>query len=408
MEYTNTKYESIKFRDHVRLRPSVYIGSRKSTENTQWVIIKEESKNKLVKQTLSYPVSLYNICDEIILNAIDHCLRTKKLKGKGKCDTIKLSLDSKTGEIICFNNGEGIIVEKNNEGQYYAEMIFTKEMSGSNFSNDNEEKIGANGIGSKATNILSKEFEINTLDAKNKLIYSQLITEGNLNINPPSIKKCKASDSPFTSIRFIPDYQYFFENTELNEEFMKNVVNTLNVILRTRMVYVSAYLGNNYNIFYNDEKININSLEDLALLAVGEENKENIVKCNIKSSTPTSNPPEILVCLWDCENTTEHISFINGLYLSEGGTHIRWTIKHILENTKTKLEKKLKDKIKITSKVISNLLFVFFKGEMIDLEYKNQSKNELSISETRFKDYSMNKKTIDSIWNLLEYICYLQ
>lgn len=354
MEHTNTKYESIKFRDHVRLRPSVYIGSRKSTENTQWVVDIDlaTSKNQLVKQTLSYPVSLYNICDEIILNAIDHCLRTKKLKGKGKCDTIKLSLDNNTGEIICFNNGEGIIVEKNNEGQYYAEMIFTKEMSGSNFSNDDQEKIGANGIGSKATNILSKEFEITTLDAKNKLLYNQLITEGNLNINLPVIKKCKATEAPFTSIRFIPDYEYFFEGVEINELLMQNITKTLGIILKTRMIYVSAYLGSSYNIFYNEEKININSLEDLALLAVGDENKENIVKCTIKSSS-TANPPEVLVCLWDCENTTEHISFINGLYLSEGGTHIRWVIKHILENTKNKLEKSLKTKSRLRAKLLA-------------------------------------------------------
>ncbi len=393
MEHTNTKYESIKFRDHVRLRPSVYIGSKNCTENTQWIV--SDNCTKLVKNTLSYPLSLYNICDEIILNAIDHCLRTKKLKGKGKCDSIKLSLDKVKGEIICFNNGEGIVAEKNDDGQYYAEMIFTKEMSGSNFSNDNEEKIGANGIGSKATNILSKEFEITTLDAKNKLLYNQIITDGNLNINEPVLKKCKASEAPFTSIRFIPDYEYFFgQNYEIS-----NITETLDIILKTRMVYVSAYLGSSYKIYYNDIKIDICSLEDLAVMAVGSENTENIVKCNIKGKDKSY---EVIVCLWDCENSTEHISFINGLYLSEGGTHIKYIVKHILDSTKSKLEKKLKDKIKITSKVISNLMFILFKGDMNNLEYKNQSKNELSISETRFKEFSMNKKSIDSIWQLLE------
>ncbi len=395
MEHTGTKYESVKFRDHVRLRPNVYIGSKNLTENTQWVI---NNENKLVKQTLVYPIALYNICDEIILNAIDHCLRTKKLKGKGKCDTIKLSLDKLTGEIICFNNGEGIVAEKNDEGQYYAEMIFTKEMSGSNFSNDDEEKIGANGIGSKATNILSSSFEITTLDAKNKLLYTQLILDGNSVIQEPVLKKCKASESPYTSIKFTPDYKYFLGESNY-ERKSKEIIEILDIILKTRMVYVSAYLGNSYKIFYGEEKIQICSLEDLATIAVGEENKENIVKCNLKGKDKTY---EVIVALWDCENTTEHITFINGLYLSEGGTHVRYVVKHILESTKTKLEKKLKDKIKVTSKVISNLLFVFFKGEMSNLEYKNQSKNELSISETRFKEFTMNKKSIDSIWQLLE------
>lgn len=396
MEHTGTRYESIRFRDHVRLRPNVYIGSKNITENGQWVV--DRDNNKLVKKTLSYPIALYNICDEIILNAIDHCLRTKKLKGKGKCDTIKLSLDKISGEIICFNNGEGIVAEKNEDGQYYAEMVFTKEMSGSNFSNDNEEKIGANGIGSKATNILSSSFEITTLDAKNKILYSQLVLDGNNIIQEPVLKKCKASEAPYTSIRFTPDYKYFFGDN-YDPKLFDEIMTVMDIILNTRMIYVSAYLGEGYKVYYGDNKIDVCSLEQLASMAVGEENKENIVKCNLKSKDKTF---EVLVALWDCESSTEHITFINGLYLSDGGTHVRYIVKHILDATKTKLEKKLKDKIKVTSKVISNLMFVFFKGEMSNLDYKNQSKNELNISESRFKEFSMNKKSIDSIWQLLE------
>ena len=187
MDHTGTAYQSLTFREHVRLRSSMYIGSKKSTENTLWVYNKEE--NNFSKQTLSYPIALYNICDEIILNAIDHCLRTKNLKGKGKCNTIKLSLDKESGKIVCWNNGEGIIVEKNTDGQYIIEMLFSKEMSGSNFSNDDKEKIGANGIGSKATNILSKEFIVETNDLKNKKLYKQLFENGNEIIHKPEISK---------------------------------------------------------------------------------------------------------------------------------------------------------------------------------------------------------------------------
>lgn len=376
MEHTGTKYQRKTFREHVRLRPSIYIGSKQPTQHTQWVYV----DNNLSKAELCYPIALYNICDEIILNAIDHCLRTVNIKGKNKCDTIKLSI-SEDGRICCFNNGEGIVVEKQDD-VYIPQMLFTQEMSGSNFENDLEEKIGANGIGAKATSILSSEFHIETLDTKNKLKYSQEVSEGNLVIGEPVLTKAKAKDEPYTMIKFMPDYSYF----EYSD------INTLVILLRTRMLYAAAYLGKCYNIYFNDELITINSLEKLAKLAVGD---TPLVKIK-------GNKYQIYIAKFDCESNTEHISFINGLYLSQGGTHIKCIVKHVLDLLRVKLEKKLKGKLKVTSKLISNLMMVFFSGEMSELEYTNQSKNELSISETRFKDLVFDKKSIDLIWGFVE------
>lgn len=387
MEHTGTKYESKTFREHVRLRSSGYVGSKKMTENTLWAYNKEN--NNFTKQTLLFPIALYNICDEIILNAIDHCLRTKDLKGKGKCNTIKFSFDKEIGKISCWNNGEGIIVEKNENGEYFIEMIFSKPMTGSNFSNDDKEKIGANGIGSKATNILSKIFIIETNDLKNKLNYNQVFENGNDIINIPTIKK--ASKEPYTSVSFIPDYEYF--DIVYDEEF--SII--LEKLLLTRMVYLSTYLGNKYNIYFNDTKLEIQSLYDLAKLIVGD----NLVKTNLVNKKEDK-LLEVYISVWDCDNSLEHISFINGLYLSDGGTHIKYITKYILESFKTKLAKKLNDKIKVNNKLISNYLFIFFKGELNDLEYKNQSKNELSISETRFKDYEIDSKSLKLLWSKLE------
>ncbi len=378
MEHTGTKYQAKTFREHVRLRPSVYIGSKDVTQNVQWIF----NGSTLEKMSVEYPIALYNICDEIILNAIDHCLRTSKIKGKNKCDTIKMSIDD-SGRVSCFNNGEGIVVEKIelSEGSIYIpQMIFTKEMSGSNFENDDDNKIGANGIGAKATSILSSEFMIETLDLKNKLKYAQTTLDGNLVIEDPAISKCKASDVPYTRLTFLPDYEYFdYRNFK-----------TLELLLRTRMLYVSAYLGQSYKIFFNEEQIKVNSLEQLAVMAVGDAPLVKVKGHNL------------YIAKFNCESGTEHISFINGLYLSHGGTHIRWIIKLILEALRSKLEKKLKGKVKVTSKLISNLVMVFFSGEMSNLEYTNQSKNELSISETRFKDMTLDKKAIDGIWGFVE------
>ena len=178
-EFTNTKYQNLSYNQHVRLRTGMYLGSKEITENTIWIINKETKL--LEKKILKYSIAMYNMIDEIIVNSIDHLHRTANIKGKNKCDTIKLSFNKDTGIISVFNNGEGIIVEKFKDEDYYIpEMIFSKEMSGSNFNSDNSKiSAGMNGSGAKITNILSKEFIVETTDLKNKLHYYQKFENGN-------------------------------------------------------------------------------------------------------------------------------------------------------------------------------------------------------------------------------------
>lgn len=47
---------------------------------------------------------MYNIIDEIIVNSIDHIQRTLNIKGKNKCDIIKLNFDKLILEIFHMNN----------------------------------------------------------------------------------------------------------------------------------------------------------------------------------------------------------------------------------------------------------------------------------------------------------------
>jgi DNA topoisomerase-2 len=398
-EFTNTKYENLSYRDHVRLRTGMYVGSKETTENIIWIINKDTKQ--LEKEILKYSIAMYNVIDEIIVNSIDHIQRTKDIKGKNKCDTIKLSFDKNTGIISVFNNGEGIIVEKFKGQDYYIpEMIFSKEMSGSNFSSDNSEKIsaGMNGSGSKITNILSKVFEIETTDIKNKLNYYQKFEDGNLHKSQPIITKLTKVDKnkkdPYTKITFLLDFILFNKSG-----YSEDLANVLDKLLYTRMSYVSIYCGQKYKIYYNEEELETKSLYDLSKLIL---DNENIIKCQLYNKNDKKiNPIDINIGIYDCQDSQESIAFINGLVVNQG-THIRYINKLILENLKSKLEKKLKDKVKITNKLISNYLFIFFSGNITNPDYKNQSKTELSISESRFKDYEFDKNVYKKIWDKLE------
>lgn len=397
-EFTNTKYQNLSYNQHVRLRTGMYVGSKEMTENTIWILNKEE--NKLEKQVLKYSIAIYGIIDEIIVNAIDHIQRTSNIKGKNKCDTIKLSFNKDTGIISVFNNGEGIIVEKFKDKDYYIpEMIFSKEMSGSNFnSNDSKISAGMNGSGAKITNILSKEFIVETTDLKNKLHYYQKFENGNEIKNTPIITKLSKVDkdkkNPYTKITFLIDYELFDK-----KGYNQDLANTLEKLLYTRMGYVSVYCGAKINIYYNDEELKTKSLYDLSTLLLDD---ENIIKCQLyNKNDKKNNPININIGIYDSQDGQESIALLNGLVVNQG-THIRYINKLILENLKSKLEKKLKDKVKITNKLISNYLFIFFSGNLTNPDYKNQSKSELSVSESRFRDYEFDKKVYKQIWEKLE------
>ena len=399
-EFTNTKYSNLTYNQHVRLRTGMYVGSKEITENNIWIVNKDI--NKLEKKVLKYSIAQYNVIDEIIVNSIDHMHRTTNIKGKNKCDIIKLNFDKETGIISVYNNGEGIIVEKHAGNDYYIpEMIFSKEMSGSNFSTDDKEKIsaGMNGSGSKITNILSKSFEIETTDLKNKLHYYQKFENGNEIKNLPVITKLtkvsKDKKDPFTKVTFLLEYELFNK-----EGYNQDMAEVLEQLLYTRMNYVSVYCGNKYKIYYNDELLEKHTLYDLSKLLIDD---DDIIKCQLfNKNDKKNNPFDINICIHDCQDGQEAISFINGLFVSNNGSHLRYINKLILENLKTKLEKKLKDKVKITNKLISNYLFIFFSGNITNPDYKNQSKTELSISETRFKDYEFEPKVYKKIWEKLE------
>jgi len=396
-EYVDTKYENLSQREHILKRMNLYLGSKNETENTVWIINK--NTNKLEKETISYSIALINSIYEALQNAVDHCLRCKSIKsGLNKCDTIKLNFNHETGEISVFNNGQGIKVEKFKEtDQYIIEVIFSEYLSGSNFNNDAEIKIGANGLGIKLLNTISDYFIVETSDAINKMYYTQKFEKNNSIKNKPIIEKftkiTKERKVPQTKITFLPDYKLFNTTPEKIKE-------TLDKLLYTYLTYISVYLGDKYKIYYNEELITTNKLTSLSELVLDQ---DDIITCKLANKNNKKEDfLEVNIGIYESNDGQEHLSLINGLYVSNGGTHIRYINKLILENLKTKLEKKLKDKVKITNKLISNYLFIFIKGDLNHLEFKNQCKNEISVSETRFKDYEFDKKVYKQIWEKLE------
>lgn len=90
-------YKKKSQREHVLIRPDMYIGSIIHETGDMWVYDKE--LNLIVKKTISYVPGFYKIIDELIVNARDHHTRDSK------CTWIKMYFNQNDGSITIWNNG---------------------------------------------------------------------------------------------------------------------------------------------------------------------------------------------------------------------------------------------------------------------------------------------------------------
>jgi len=205
------KYQKLEPREHILLKPGMWIGSIEP--DTCDVYVVDDASNRIVKKTLQHIPGLYKIIDEILVNAIDHAVRLKTLKQNDDTVTlmkfIKVTIDKTTGVISVHNDGNGIDIVKHPEHDIYIpELIFGHLMTSTNY-DETEEKIigGTNGIGSKACNIFSEWFEVETVDSSRKLLYKQKFEKNMSLTGTPTVSRC--TKKPYTIIRFLPDYAKF-------------------------------------------------------------------------------------------------------------------------------------------------------------------------------------------------------
>ena len=136
------KYVKLDPREHVLMRPGMYIGSLDPDNMQTWIY-----ENKMLYKNIEYISGLYKIYDEIIVNALDHVIRCQE-EGKKVVKEIKVNIDKTTETIEVYNSGEGIEIEVHKQHNVYIpELVFGNMLTSTNY-NDEEERIigGQNGI----------------------------------------------------------------------------------------------------------------------------------------------------------------------------------------------------------------------------------------------------------------------
>ena len=365
------KYKKHELRDHIYQLPDTYIGSVESAPFDSYVY--DDTTNRMVKKTLTYVPGLFKIFDEIVVNALDHAMRLKDEVKKGKKDVkpvkqIRISIDKSTGYIEITNDGDGIDVEKHSSyDMYIPQLIFGELLTSTNYDQDMEKLWGGkNGYGSKLTNIFSKEFTVETIDHRRAKKYTQRWSENMKKVEKASIKA--SSKTPYTTIRFLPDYARFGLKGGLTDDIYE--------LFHKRALDACATTDPAVAVYFNEKKLDIKNFEKYVDLYIGPKDD----RPRAMETSGSGDRWEVVATYSDGQ--FEQVSFVNGINTSRGGKHIDYITAQITKRLGEMIASKTKKEVK--SQHIKDNLAVFVKCLIVNPSFDTQTKDALTTPSSKF------------------------
>lgn len=261
-DYTEDNIRSLDWKEHIRLRPGMYIGK--------------------LGDGSSHDDGIYILLKEVVDNCIDEFVM-----GSGK--TVEVNI--KDGQVTVRDYGRGIplgkmidVVSKINTGAKYDSKAFKKS-------------VGLNGVGAKAVNALSEFFTVQAVrDGQTKIATfekGELVEESE--IKETSLRKG-------TKIVFKPDNTVF-----KNYRFVNPYIE--------KMMWNYAYLNPGLTILFNGEKIySENGLKDLLADNLDGPVMHEVIHLKDEDI-------EIALTHSEKSQSEQYYSFVNGQHTTQGGTH---------------------------------------------------------------------------------------
>ncbi len=262
-QYTEDNIRSLDWKEHIRLRPGMYIGK--------------------LGDGSSADDGIYILLKEVIDNSID-----EYVMGVGK--TIEVSI--KDGMVVVRDYGRGIplgkvidCVSKINTGAKYDSKAFKKS-------------VGLNGVGTKAVNALSQYFLVESV--RDNQIKRAEFANGELLLDAAIEESSRRKG---TKISFVPDATIFHNYRYVNEYIEK-------------MLWNYAYLNPGLTILYNGDKFfSENGLKDLLQDNLDGPTIHDIIHLRGEDI-------EVAMTHSDRSTGEQYYSFVNGQHTTQGGTHL--------------------------------------------------------------------------------------
>ena len=261
--YTEDSIRSLDWREHIRLRPGMYIGK--------------------LGDGSSYDDGIYVLVKEVVDNCID-----EYVMGYGRTIEIKIS-DSK---VQVRDYGRGIplgkvvdVVSKINTGGKYDSKVFQKS-------------VGLNGVGTKAVNALSSHFLVQSV--REGQLKAAEFSQGQL-VQDPTPQKTSQRNG--TLVSFQPD-ETIFKNYRFIPEYLEN------------QIRFYCYLNAGLTIYFNGQKFfSEHGLHDLLADKTDPDSRRypliHLQGEDIELALTHGN-----------DYGEEYYSFVNGQYTTQGGTHL--------------------------------------------------------------------------------------
>ncbi|RMZ50557.1 type IIA DNA topoisomerase subunit B [Flavobacteriaceae bacterium PRS1] len=261
--YTEENIRSLDWKEHIRMRPGMYIGK--------------------LGDGSSPDDGIYILLKEILDNSID-----EYIMGAGK--TIDISIQG--NKVIVRDYGRGIPLGK------VVDVVSIMNTGGKYDSKAFKKSVGLNGVGTKAVNALSSFFRVeSTRDEKSA---SAEFNQGNL-INQELLDD--TSRRKGTKVSFIPD-DVIFKKYKYRSEYV------------AKMLKNYVYLNTGLTIIFNGEKFfSKNGLKDLL--------QENISASDILYPIIHLKGEDIEIAITHSRTqySEQYYSFVNGQHTTQGGTH---------------------------------------------------------------------------------------
>ena len=342
------EYKELNLHQHTLKRPDTYIGSVKPEESDKFIM----KDGRIEKVTMTSIPGLNRLFIEAMSNAIDNVYRSKSFNIESKAIKMEVRPD---GTTVIWNDGMTIPVRIHEEtGVYIPEMLFGRLLTSSNY-NDSEERTtsGRNGLGVSLTNVFSKSFCIKICDPPH--VYRQDWSDNMRVKSKPKITKTKAT-SGYTEVTWIPDFSYF-----KCDGYSLDMINLFH-----KYAYDTAMLTEQ-SVYFNKKKIPVKSFKDYSKLYYNLEEKTKPILLSHS---------ETVQCVILPSTQSEVVSFVNGIYTKDGGTHTSPWIQQVFKLIVDKINTKYPSH-KITAKDIKQYFTFIVKAVVINPEFESQSKNRL-------------------------------
>lgn len=283
--YGADSIQALEGMEHVRMRPSMYIGDTGIR-------------------------GLHHLVYEVVDNSIDEAMG-------GHCDKIDIWIDP-DGSLSVKDNGRGIPVDMHKkEGVSALEVVMTKIGAGGKFDKDSYKVSGGlHGVGVSVVNALSTDLKATVY--KEGKIWEQ---EYKLGKAQYPVKSVGETQDKGTMVTFTPDASIFQQTTEFNYDTLAGRMRELSFLNKGITITITDRRYPNEDGSFNTETFH--STEGLKeFIRFLDGNRDPIIKDVISLESEKNDIPVEVAMIYNSSFNENLHSYVNNINTHEGGTHL--------------------------------------------------------------------------------------